>query len=140
MVKTVADHLGASGIFSKIQPIKDWRESKGSYDATLVITVVYYEGDKIQNQALKNIGVLGGSVPLIIAGAYEGTWLLGYATLDIKVKRASGEILWQGEVKGRAEGAGKGKLMDIPLSPEIAAEALKDAVNNLAEKLKDVAF
>lgn len=140
MAETVANHLMASGIFPQVKTLKDWRESKGAYDVILVVTVVYYEGDKTKDMTVQNIGRWTRSLLLETIGAHGETLLRGYATLQVRIERASGEVVWQGEVKGRAEGTGKGKLMDIPLSPEIAAEALKDAMNNLVEKLKELDF
>lgn len=138
IAKTIADHLDMSGIFPRAQAVKDLREAKGGYDAVVVVTIVYYEGDKLKDRTVQNIGRATQSLAVEAIGAHKETLLLGYVTLQVRVEKAGGAVVWQDEVKGRAEKKGRpDNLFSIPLSPEIANEALKDAVNVLVEKMKD---
>lgn len=148
LAKAIAEHLEKSGLFAEVQAVKDWTDSnrlKGKFDAILAVKVLYYEGDKLWDKTVKNIGraipvSVGGLAgpTLDVAGSYKKALLLGYVTLEVKVLRAdAGTTLWQGELKGKAEGEGRGSYSPYPPPFEIADEALKEAVTTLVEKLKD---
>lgn len=145
LAKAIADHLEKSGLFAEVQAVKDWTDSnrlKGKLDAILAVKVLYYEGDKLWDKTVKNIGrampaSLGG-LGVDVAGSYKKALLLGYVTLEVKVLKAdAGTTLWQGELKGKAEGEGRGSYSPYPPPFEIADEALKEAVTLLVEKLMD---
>ena len=145
LAKAIAEHLEKSGLFLEVQAGKDWTDFnrlKGKFDVILAVKVLYYEGDKLWDKTVKNIGRAVPSsltgLTLDVAGSYKKALLLGYVTLEVKVLKAdAGTTLWQGELKGKAEGEGRGSYSPYPPPFEIADEALKEAVTTLVEKLID---
>jgi hypothetical protein len=145
LAKAIAEHLEKSGLFAEVQAVKDWTDSnrlKGKFDAILAVKVLYYEGDKLYDRTVQNIGRAApaslAGLAVEQAGTYKKALLLGYVTLEVKVLKAdAGTTLWQGELKGKAEGEGRGSYSPYPPPFEIADEALKEAMTTLVEKLKD---
>jgi len=141
LAKAIAEHLEKSGLFAEVQAVKDWTDSnrlKGKFDTILAVKVLYYEGDKLYDRTLQNIGRGTRSLALEAAGSHKKALLMGFVTLEVKVLKAdAGTTLWQGELKGKAEGEGRGSMSPYPPPFEIADEALKDAVTTLVEKLMD---
>jgi hypothetical protein len=141
LAKAIAEHLEKSGLFAEVQAVKDWTDSnrlKGKFDAILAVKVLYYEGDKLYDRTVQNIGAATRSLALETAGSHKKALLMGFVTLEVKVLKAdAGTTLWQGELRGKAEGVGRGSYSPYPPPFEIADEALKEAVTTLVEKLKD---